>query len=104
MDYLQRQYLMAAYELARNDSMHMFNEDEVTNHVDMDPSQPAYAERFMTLTRYHLDKGYVESVSKGGGSGRRTLRLTREGLEEAERLTDPVEQRKEQRRNFLRAI
>ena len=104
MDHLERQYLIAAYGLARDDAMHVFNEDEITNHLDLDPSQPGYVGRFTSLTQYHLDKGFVAPHSKGGGTGRRTLRLTREGLEEAERLADPIEQRKEQRRRFLRTV
>lgn len=104
MQHLERQYLIAAYELAKNGAMHMFNEDEIANHLDLDPSQPGYLDRFVALTRYHLDNGFITPVSKGGGTGRRSLKLTREGLEEAERLVDPVEQRKEQRRRFLRAV
>lgn len=101
---LQRQYLLAAYELARNDPMHVFSEDEIANYLNLDPSQPGYVEHFVSLTRYHIDRGYVVSQAKGGGTGRRTLKLTREGLEEAERLADPIEQRKERRGRFLRAI
>lgn len=104
MDHLQRQYLLAAYGLASNNAMHLFNEDDIVNHLDLDHNQPGYVERFMSLTQYHLDKGFVASVSKGGGTGRRDLKLTREGLEESERLADPIEQRKEQRRRFLRTV
>ena len=104
MDHLERQYLLTAYQLARADPMHVFDEGEVANHVDLDPSEPGFADRFISLTRYHLDKGFVASISKGGGMGNRSLRLTPEGLEMGERLANPIEQRKEQRRRFLRAI
>ncbi len=84
--------------------MHIFNEDEIANHLDLDPNEPGYTERFISLTRYHLDRGFLAPGHKGGGTGRRALRITREGLEEAERLADPIVERKEQRRCFLRAV
>jgi len=102
MNDLERQYLRAAHELSKHDAMRSFNEDDVTNHLDLNLNEPGYADRFIALTRYHLDMGFVESVSKGGGMGRRTLKLTGKGLEEAERLSDPMEQRKAMRERFLR--
>ena len=105
MEYLQQQYLLAAYDLANeNPSLHTFNEDDVANHIDLDPSKPGYVDRFISLTQYHLDKGHLALFHKGYVGSRRVLKLTIEGIEEAERLADPIEQRKEQRRSFLRAV
>lgn len=106
MDPLQRQYLIVAYELAKEDPVsHAFNEEDVTNHVDLDPSDgPAFATRFRALTQYHLDEGYIASVHKGSGSGRGVVKLTRKGIAEAERLNDPVVQRQEQRQRLLKTI
>lgn len=68
MDYLHQQYLLAAYELAKEDPIsHTFNEDDIANHVDLDPSEgPRYAERFMTLTQYHLDEGHLARLAVAG--------------------------------------
>jgi hypothetical protein len=103
MNRLQEQYLLAAYELAKDDPvMHAFNEDEVTNYVDLDTSEQGYAGRSIALTQYHLEKGFLTPHHKGQGTGRRVLRITREGIEEAEKLNDPIEQRKALRKRFLR--
>lgn len=104
MDHLQRQYLRAAYGLAKANAMRMFSEDEVTNHVDLDPTEPNYTERFSAITADLIEMGFIESVSKGLGPGRRTLKLTSAGMEEAERLADPIVQRKELRALLLRTI
>jgi len=99
---LERQYLIAAYELAKTNSMRMFEENDIANHLDLDPNEPGYVDRFIGITNELMDMGFVDAFDKGGGMGRRRLKLTRRGLEEGERLSDPVEQRKERRRRFLR--
>lgn len=105
MNDLERQYLVAAYELAKDDPvMHVFKEDDVTNHVDLDPSESDFTQRFISLTQYHPDRGFVAPFHKGGGTGRRALKITREGIEEAERLTDPIEQRKKLPERFLKLV
>ena len=104
MNYLERQYLRAAYDLAMNDPRRAFYEEAITNHLDLDTSLPDYADRFIGLSGDLMRRGYIQPDSKGGGVGRRTLRLTMAGIDEAERLADPIEQRKELRRAFLRSI
>lgn len=86
MNHLERQYLIAAYELAKGNAMLMFAEDDIANHLDLDPSEPGYADRFISITQYHLTRGFIASMSKGSGMGRRDLKITKEGLEEAENL------------------
>ncbi len=104
MDYLQRQYLRVAYELAREDPIRVFDEDQVINELDVNPGEPGYAERIIAVGQDLKERGFVAPKSKGGGLGSRTLQLTRVGTEEAERLADPIEQRKEERSRFLRAV
>lgn len=101
---MERQYLLAAYGLAKGNSMRMFDEYEIPNRLDLDPNELGYFDRFVGLTNELMGMGFVEPFHKGGGMGRRALKLTRRGMEEGERLSDPVEQRKEQRRRFLRTV
>ena len=100
----QRLYLIAAYALAKDDPMHAFFEDDIANYVGLDPNEPGYADRFFALTRFHIETGNVRSVSKTAGGGRRRLELTAAGFKEGERLSDPIELKKEGRRRFLRAV
>ena len=104
MNELERQYLRAAYDLAMDDPRRIFNEDEIANHLDLDTSLPDYADRFIGITGDLMGRGYIAPDSKGGGMGRRTLRLTTAGMVEAKRLADPIEQRKRLRRDLLLAI
>lgn len=91
MNHLEQQYLRAAYELAKRNPMFMFNEDEIANHLDLDPSEPGYADRVNSLTTYHLTRGFIQSVSKGHGMGSRSLKITKEGIEEVENSLSEVE-------------
>jgi hypothetical protein len=101
---LEQQYLRAAYDLAMQDPQRMFNEDEIANHLDLDASQPNYADRFINISADLLSRGYIAPVSIGSGMGRRKLRLTAAGIDEARKLRDPIEERKELRRDFLRTV
>lgn len=80
MDHLERQYLLAAYEVANGPSR-VFNADDVANYVDLDPSEPGYADRFVSLAQYHLDRGFLAPDSKVGLKGSRALRITAKGQE-----------------------
>ena len=104
MNDLQRQYLRAAHDLAIEDPMHTFNEDEIANHVDLDPKEPGYVERLISTAEYLKEMGFLAPFHKGSGMGRRALKITRAGIEEVERFTDPIVERKERRQRFLRTI
>lgn len=93
MNHLERQYLIAAYELAKSNAMLMFAADDIANHLDLDRSEPGYADHFISITQYHLTRGFIASVSKGSGMGRRHLKITKEGLEEAENLLSEEDER-----------
>ncbi len=104
MDHLQRQYLSAAYEQAKDSRMRMFSDDEVVNQIDLDRTEPHFVERFEVITVDLMEMGFIESIAKGSGVSRRTLRVTGAGMEEAKRLADPIEQRKDLRKRFLRIV
>lgn len=104
MNDLERQYLRVAYELAMNDPRRAFEEDEIVNHLDMDTSLPDYADRIAAIRWDLTQRGYIEHDREFETLGSVSLMLTNAGKEEAERLADPVEQRKELRRDFVRAV
>lgn len=104
MDDLERRYLLAAYESAKINTMRAFDEAEISNQLDLDFNDPGWLDGFLAVTQGLIEEGIVESLSKGGGMGRRDLRLTRRGMEEGRRLADPATQRRDQRRRLLRAI
>jgi DNA-binding PadR family transcriptional regulator len=105
MDDLERQYLRTAYELATKDPRRAFHKDEIAARFDLGYGPDSDEDLVATITRDLIERGYIES---GGNStyvgGGVTLKLTRAGKDEAERLADPIEQRKELRRDFLRAV
>jgi len=104
MDDLGRQYLSVAYELAMKDPRRAFREDEIAAHFDLDYGPDSDEDLVATITGDLMGRGYVETDVLNDRLGRVALRLTTAGKEEAERLADPIEQRKELRRDFLRAV
>lgn len=104
MDDRERDYLRAAYDIAKANEMRAFDEHEVAIKLDLDFDQPGWVERQVAVTDGLIEEGLVEGVHKGGGPPRRVLKLTRRGLEAGKRLADPATQRKERRERFLRAI
>jgi hypothetical protein len=104
MDALERQYLRAAYELAMNDPRRAFEEDEIANHLDLDTGLPDYDDRIAAIRWDLTQRGYIEHDSEFETLGSVSMMLTNAGREEAEKLADSVEQRKELRRDFLRAV
>lgn len=104
MDDRERAYLRAAYDIAKTNEMRAFDEHEVAAKLDLDFEEPGWVDRHVAVTNGLIEDGLVESVHKGGGSGRRALRLGRRGMEEGRRLADPATQRRDQRRRLLRAI
>ena len=64
MNDLQRQYLRAAHDLAIEDPMHTFNEDEIANHVDLDPKQLGYVERLISTAEYLKEMGFLAPFHK----------------------------------------
>ena len=104
MNDLERQYLRAAYELAMKDPRRAFREDEIATHLDLDTSLTDSHFRIGTITGDLMGRGYIESDVEEGRLGVVALKLTRSGIDEVERLADPIEQRKELRRAFLRAV
>jgi DNA-binding PadR family transcriptional regulator len=104
MEALERQYLRAAYELAMNDPRRAFEEDDIVNHLDLDTSLPDYADRIAAIRWDLTERDYIEGDREIETLGHVRLMLTRAGIEKAERLANPIEQRKELRRDFLRAV
>lgn len=104
MDYLELQYLKAANELRDAHAMNGFNEDEVGKRIGLDPDQPDLLDKLVRMTFDLLERGYIESQSKGLGSGYRALRITTKGTDEAKKASDPIVQRKEERARLLRTI
>ncbi len=76
MDHFQRQYLVTAAGLVKANPRHTFYEDEVTNHIDLDPTESNYIERFNAITTNLLEMGLIREVPKGPGVSRRALRVT----------------------------
>jgi DNA-binding PadR family transcriptional regulator len=107
MNDLERQYLRAAYELARNDAFSTFQNHEVADMLDLDTSVSDRVNQANGIAENLISRDFIEDARRSPTGVSRTdgaLRLTKAGLEEAERLADPIEQRKELRRDFLRAV
>jgi DNA-binding PadR family transcriptional regulator len=104
MNDLERQYLSAAYDLAMNDPRRVFEEYELVNDLDLDPSVSDYADRIAAIRWDLTQSGYIKPDDELETLGQVRLMLTRAGIAEAKKLADPVEQRKALRRGFLRAI
>jgi DNA-binding PadR family transcriptional regulator len=104
MDDLERQYLSMAYELAMKDLRRGFHEDAIAARFDLGYGPESDEDLIANITSDLMGRGYVETDMVNHHLGRVALRLTAAGKEEAERLADPVEQRKELRRDFLRAV
>jgi DNA-binding PadR family transcriptional regulator len=81
-----------------------FHEDKIAARFDLGYGPESDEELIANITSDLMGRGYVETDMLNHRLGRVALRLTAAGKEEAERLADPVEQRKELRRDFLRAV
>jgi hypothetical protein len=97
MDDLERQYLRTAYELAMKDPRRTFHEDEIAARFDLGYGPDSDEDLVATITGDLKGRGYIETDTQKDHMGRVALRLTTAGKEEAERLADPIEQRKELR-------
>jgi len=113
MDDLERQYLLTAHDLAMKGPRSEFYDKEIAASFDVGYGPDSDEDLVAVITRNFLRIGLIETVEEDGHlvgrqifrpSGRRALRLTDAGKEEVARLMDPIEQRKEVRRSFLRAI
>lgn len=101
---LELQYLKAANELREVRARNGFDEDAVGKHIGLDPDQPYLRDQLTGITFDLIERGFIESQSKGRGSGYRALRITAKGIDEAKRASDPIVQRKEERARLLRII
>jgi DNA-binding PadR family transcriptional regulator len=90
-----------------DDVIRTFQNHEVANMLDLDTSVSERVNQAAGIAEALITRGFIEDARSSPRGVSRTdgpLRPTRAGLEEAQRLSDPVEQRKEQRRRFLRSI
>jgi DNA-binding PadR family transcriptional regulator len=114
LDDLERQYLLTAYDLAmENPQGEFYDKGIAASFDDVGYGPDSDEELVAVITRNFLRMGLIETVEEDirlssrpivKTSGRRALRLTEAGKGESEKLMDPIEQRKELRRNFLRAV
>ena len=94
MNDLEREYLRAAYELAMKDPRRAFLQGEIAARFDLGYGPDSDEDLVATITGDLQGRGYVETDTLIDHMGRVALRLTTAGNEEAERLADPIEQRK----------
>jgi hypothetical protein len=107
MDHLERQYLIAAYTSAMNDPFRTFQNHNLANDLDLGTSVADRVNQAAGIAEDLISMGLIEDARPSPRGVSRTdgaLRLTGKGIEEAERLSDPIEQRKELRQDFLRAV
>jgi hypothetical protein len=105
MDDLERQYLLTAHDLTMADPRRtFFYEDEVDDRMELDYGPNSDEDLISNITSDLYGRGYLEIDMQNHRLGRVALRLTAAGTQEAERLRDPIEQRKELRRSILRAV
>jgi hypothetical protein len=104
MNDLKRQHFLTAYELAMKDPRRLFYEDEIDARLELGYGPDSDEDLIGNITSDLYGRGYIEIDMQNHRSGRVALRLTAAGTEEAERLADPIQQRKELRRDFLRAV
>lgn len=107
MNALQRQYLIAAYNSAMQDPFRTFQNHDIANELDLDINVSDRVNQAAGIAEDLISMGLIEDARPSPRGVSRTdgpLRLTKAGIEEAQRLTDPIEQRKELRRGLLRAI
>lgn len=100
MDDLQKRFLQAAYKLGINRPAHQVELDEIADELGLEHSVFPYRAPLDTVAQYLGTRGFIKKQT----SAYEILSLTRTGIEEAERAADPVEQRKERRRVFLRTV
>lgn len=107
MNALQCQYLIAAYNSAMQDPFRTFQNHDIANELDLDINVSDRVNQAAGIAEDLISMGLIEDARpspRGVGRTDGPLRLTKGGIEEAQRLTDPIEQRKELRRGLLRAI
>ena len=109
MNDLERQYLIAAYNsvMQEQDPLGTFQNHNIANELDLDTSLSDRVNQAAGTAEGLISRGLIEDARPSPRGVSRTdgeLRLTGVGMEEAERLADPVERRKELRRGLLRAI
>ena len=107
MNHLERQYLIAAHASAMQDAFGTFQNHEIANELDLDTSVTNPVNQAAAIADRLISLGFIEDARPSSRGVSRTdgaLRLTGAGIEEVERVTDPVEQRKELRQRFLRAV
>lgn len=107
MDDLERQYLIAAYNSVIQDPFRTFHNHNIANELDLDTSMSDCVNQAAGIAEDLISVDLIEDARPSPRGVSRTdgeLRLTGAGIEEAKRLTDPVEQRKELRRGLLRDI
>jgi len=103
----ERKYLIAAHASAMQDAFGTFQNHEIANELDLDTSVTNPVNQAAAIADRLISMGFIEDARPSPGGVSRTdgaLRLTGAGIEEAKRLMDPVEQRKELRRGLLRDI
>jgi hypothetical protein len=106
---LERQYLIAAYNsvMQEQDPFRTFQNHNIANELDLGTSLSDCVNQAAGIAEGLISRGLIEDARPSPRGVSRTdgaLRLTGAGIEEAERLTDPIEQRKELRCGLLRAI
>lgn len=113
MDDLERQYLLTAYDLAMKGPRGEFYDKQIAAGFDVGYGPDSDEDLVAVITRNFLRMELIETLEGDSHlvsrriirpSGRRPLRLTDAGKEKAAKLMDPIEQRKELRRDFLRAV
>jgi hypothetical protein len=107
MNDLKRQYLIAAYNTAIQDPFRTFHNHNIANDLDLDTSVSDRVNQAAGIAEDLISIGLIEDARPSPRGVSRTdgaLRLTGAGIEEAKRLTEPIEQRKELRSGLLRDI
>ncbi len=64
---LRDQFIKAASELAQDSRAGIVRLDDVTNHVDLDPSDPNYVNKLDNIALYWGQRGYIDKVADGYG-------------------------------------